>query len=146
MTKAQWSKLKIEMNVIMVLERLPGRVQWSWLHVKKFTACSLITKCLGHFTAGRSNYMIALHYGLWGWFPRWTTPMLASFIVYTVVSFSRVLHVLHLVRNPASSTLQPCQGLDLLVFVQKPTLSTSAEVMDFHAKEVAQSQSLGINR
>lgn len=47
MTEAQWSKLRMEINVIMVLQCLPGRMQCSWLHVKQFTVCGLITKCLG---------------------------------------------------------------------------------------------------
>lgn len=47
MTEAQWSKLRMEINVIMVLKCLPGRMQCSWLHVKQFTVCSLITKRLG---------------------------------------------------------------------------------------------------
>lgn len=47
MTEVQWSKLWMEINVIMVLKCLPGRMQCSWLHVKQFTVCGLITKCLG---------------------------------------------------------------------------------------------------
>lgn len=49
MTEAQWSKLRMEINVIMVLKCLPGRMQCSWLHVKQFTVCGLITKCFGSF-------------------------------------------------------------------------------------------------
>lgn len=74
--------------------------------------------------------MIALHYGLWRQFPRWTTTLDASFVMYSVVCFPHVLHVLHLVRNPARNILQPCQSLDFPTFVQKPTVSTSAKVVD----------------
>lgn len=147
MTGAPWSKLRMEINVIMVLKCLPGRMQCSWLHVKQFTVCSLITKHLGSLYSRKIQFHD-------------NTPirMIRTFFSldhYTVGEFHCVqcgLFPLCMSSTQSGTQLrshakQPCQGLDFLVLVQKLILSTSVDAMKCNVNKVPQSWlTLGINR